>query len=416
MDTSSDKLFVQKIARVCELLDGLSMDESRITGIARNSTDLAEISLLLQQAEELEDELSHEVQGLNITFYKVSQIFKNFEKLLNNSSYRRKVPASNFYLIEDRQAFYQDEQSIFFNNYLKIIELYKFLEAKADHINTDVGQHSLVFLNNRKLLLTDEYAINDLIELKNLELLISKFSNDDSNHGVSNKEKDQILKKTLINFFKACDVVTLSQVIQDFPGINSCINDELDMYMSKFSYDDVKKEVEKEKVDFIVRLNKVFSDIQTQLIGVPVSVILAADKLKIGNLAVNDPNKFHGISLTNILVILAIGFYAIVLAMLIRNQNNTLEAIKDEIDHHESLFNSKHKGMAQKFNKSFAQIKNRYEHQKRMLLWVDILVCLAFGLIYLIAYVSSFSNLEILLPLMLVVLISGLFYFYKQYE
>jgi hypothetical protein len=107
--------------------------------------------------------------------------------------------------------------------------------------------------------------------------------------------------------------------------------------MSKFSYDDVKKEVEKEKVDFIVRLNKVFSDIQTQLIGVPVSVILAADKLKIGNLAVNDPNKFHGISLTNILVILAIGFYAIVLAMLIRNQNNTLEAIKDEIDHHESL-------------------------------------------------------------------------------
>jgi hypothetical protein len=72
------------------------MDESRISGIARNSTDLAEISLLLQQAEELEDELSHEVQGLNITFYKVSQIFKNFEKLLNNSSYRRKVPASNF--------------------------------------------------------------------------------------------------------------------------------------------------------------------------------------------------------------------------------------------------------------------------------------------------------------------------------
>ncbi|WP_252715912.1 hypothetical protein [Acinetobacter johnsonii] len=138
--------------------------------------------------------------------------------------------------------------------------------------------------------------------------------------------------------------------------------------------------------------------------------------MKIVNLAVNDPNKFHGISLTNILVILAIGFYAIVLAMLIRNQNNTLEAIKDEIDHHESLFNSKHKGMAQKFNKSFAQIKNRYEHQKRMLLWVDILVCLAFGLIYLIAYVSSFSNLEILLPLMLVVLISGLFYFYKQYE
>lgn len=416
MNVNSDKLFVQKIARVCELLDGLSMDESRITGNVRNSSDLSEVTNLLLEAEGIDDDLAPIIQGSKITFYKVNQIFKNFEKLISDSSYRRKVPADYFYLVEDKRAFYIDEESDYFSNYLNIIKLYKFLESKADHKNTDTEKPSLVFLSSKKLLITDLYSKNDLIELNELDSFIARFSTDESTQGVSSKEKDQILKKSLINFFKDCEVICLSQIIQDFTKLNNSINDELDIYMSKFSYDDVKKEVEKEKVDFIVRLNKVFSDIQTQLIGVPVSVILAADKLKIGKLAENDLNKFYGISLTNALVILAIGFYAIVLAMLIRNQKNTLEALKDEIDHHESLFNNKHKAMAEKFKKSFSQIKNRYEHQKRMLLWVDILVCSAFGVIYLIAYANSFSNLEILLPVMLVCLVIGLIYFYVQYD
>lgn len=416
MTTSSNRLFIEKIAKVCELLDDLSIDGSRITGIVKNQENLQEVKSLLQQAEDINDELSHDIQNSKVTFYKVHGIFKDFEKLLTDSNYRRALPSNSFYFIDDKQVFYNDVDNIYFEKYLKLINLYQFFEAKADHKSDDLGQYSLVFLGNKKLLITDEYTAEDLIEIKDLDIFIAKFLNDESSHGVSNKEKDQILKKSLVNFFKDCEVIKFSQIIQDFQKLNNYINDELDIYMSKFSYEDVKKEVEKEKNDFIVRLNKVFSDIQTQLIGVPVSVILAADKLKIGSAALADTNNFIGISLTNLLVVLAISFYAIVLAMLIRNQNNTLEALKDEIDHHESLFNSKHKGMAQKFKKSFLQIKNRYEHQKKMLLWVDILVCIAFGTIYLIAYTSSLSNLEVLLPIMAGCLLIGIVFYYRQYE
>lgn len=416
MTTSSNKLFIQKIAKVCELLDDLSIEQSRITGIVKNQENLEDIKKLLEEAESIEDDLSHDIQNLKVTFYKVEGIFKNFQKLLSDSNYRRTLPVDNFYFIDNKQAFYSDEESLYFDKYINLIKLYKFLESKADHKSSELGCYSLIFLGSKKLIITDEYTEQDLIEIKNLDIFISKFLIDESIQGVSNKEKDQIFRKTLVNFFKDCEVVRFSQIIQDFSKLNNYINDELDIYMSKFSYDDIKKEVEKEKVDFTIRLNKVFSDIQTQLIGVPVSVILAADKLKIGTAALTDPNKFIGMSLTNLLVILAISFYAIVLAMLIRNQNNTLEALKDEIDHHESLFNSKHKGMAQKFKKSFSQIKNRYEHQKKMLLWVDILVCIAFGTIYLIAYTSSLSNLDVLLPIMAGCLLIGIVFYYRQYE
>ncbi|HGH3320995.1 TPA: hypothetical protein ACJKZQ_004081, partial [Acinetobacter baumannii] len=320
------------------------------------------------------------------------------------------------YLIESKKAFYFDRVDSYFENYLNIIKIYKFFEEKSDHKSSEHGNQNLIFLGNKKLVVTDEYHSQDLIEIPDAIKFMSKFLTEDLSNGITNKEKDQILKKTLVNFFKDCETIKFSQIINDFKKLNHCVDSELDIYMSKFSYEDIKKEVEKEKVDFIVRLNKVFSDIQTQLIGVPVSVILAADKLKLGKLALEDPNKFYGISLTNLLVILAIGFYAIILAMLIRNQSNTLAALKDEIDHHESLFKNKHKGIAQKFINSFVQVKNRYEHQKKMLLWVDVLVCIAFGIIFLMAYVSMFSHLEILLPFMGGLLLIGIFIFYRSYE
>lgn len=417
MDTNTNKLFIQKIANVCDLLDELSMDGIHITGIAKNSIDLQTISLLLQDAEDLDSEFVYDINGLNVKLYRVASIFKNLEKLLSASEYRRNTPFDSFYLVDNKQAYYSGEDNPFFNHYLNIIKLYDFLEKKSDHKSNDSGIQNLVFLGNKKLIISDEYSSIDLIELKDLNSFIAKFTHDDSIQGVSHKEKDQIFKKSLANFFKDCDSIKLSQIIQDFSKINNYINDELDIYMSKFSYDDIRKEVEKDKTDFIARLNKVFSDIQTQLIGVPVSVILAADKLKIGGDATQAPNQFLGMNITNCLVILAIGFYAVVLTMLIRNQANTLEALKDEIDHHESLFNSKHKGIAERFQNSFNQIKNRYDHQKKMLLWVDLLVSLAFGVIFIIAYTSSFyANLNILLPIMGISLIIGLVYFYKEYE
>lgn len=414
---SDRKLFIQRIAKVCEMLDQLQMQGRSITGRAKSDSDYDVIRKILDNLKESDEFLDPEyLSNNNIKFQKTSDVFYNFEKLLNNSLYRRQIPASNFYLVEPGQAFFFNEDNIYFHKYLNILKLYNFFEKKSDHISNDLGKYNLIFLGKEKLLITDEYSFEDLIEIKNIDVFISKFSTNESDRGVSSKEKNQILKKSLVNFFKGCEKINFSQIIQDFNNLSRYIDDELDIYMSKFSYEDIKNEVEKEKVDFTIRLNNIFSDIQTQLIGVPVSVILAADKLKIGSEALKDTNKFFGMSLTNLLVILAISFYAIVLAMLIRNQCNSLLALKDEIDHHESLFNSKHKGMAQKFKKSFLQIKNRYEHQKKMLLWVDILVCIAFGAIYIIAYTSSVSNLEILLPIMALSLIIGIIFYYYQYE
>ncbi|HBH9962305.1 TPA: hypothetical protein KYE68_003350, partial [Acinetobacter baumannii] len=98
------KLFIEKIAQACDLLYDLSMEGSRITGRAKNNDDLIKVTNLLRDAEKIEEELSFSSNGLIITFYKVLNIFKNFDKLLNDSNYRRDVPAQFFYLIESKKA------------------------------------------------------------------------------------------------------------------------------------------------------------------------------------------------------------------------------------------------------------------------------------------------------------------------
>ncbi|AIL77274.1 hypothetical protein IX87_01085 [Acinetobacter baumannii] len=117
------KLFIEKIAQACDLLYDLSMEGSRITGRAKNNDDLIKVTNLLRDAEKIEEELSFSSNGLIITFYKVLNIFKNFDKLLNDSNYRRDVPAQFFYLIESKKAFYFDRVDSYFENYLNIIDL-----------------------------------------------------------------------------------------------------------------------------------------------------------------------------------------------------------------------------------------------------------------------------------------------------
>ncbi|WP_224992657.1 hypothetical protein [Acinetobacter pittii] len=403
------KAFVQKLANCCMLLNELQTQGTAIIGVAENQENYDKACLILQDLEQIDEGLDPVFQpnSLQVRFSKNQQIFYDFERLLNVPDYRRAFPCEYFYFIKDKQAFYIDEENSYFNNYKKIIDLYGFFSSKADYVDSG----DLIFLGNAKIIINDDYDESDLIELPDFDNFKNKFIGnvkDESN--VSLKEKEKLLKKALVSFFNNVEKISLSQLIQDFHKFHVFVNDELDLYMSKFSYEEVKDQVERDKVDFIVRLNKVFSDIQTQLIGVPVSVILAADKLKIGDAANSDPNKLLGFSMSNLLVIGAIGFYAIVISMLIRNQNNSLQALHEEIKFHKQRFETKHKGLAQKFEKSFTQLESRYSHQKRMLFWIDALVSLAFGSIFLIfIYASSIYYLYIYYLVASILLLYGIF-------
>src|SRR5690606_22892972 len=105
----------------------------------------------------------------------------------------------------------------------------------------------------------------------------------------------------------------------------------------------VKAEVEREKLEFTTRLNKIFSDIQNQLLAIPAAMILVGGQMK----------QVNAFSLSNILIWLGSLVFSILMLLLIRNQRNTLAAIKNEIDHQWELIGGSHQAVSGLFEKSY---------------------------------------------------------------
>ncbi|MBP2544669.1 hypothetical protein [Acinetobacter guillouiae] len=400
------KDFIKGIKEIYEcILPDVEQVEGQIRGTISDSSQYEKFKKFLtlySDSHDLYAEFNDET--LHLDFHHPEGTYRTLDIFLSGSQRRRKIPYANFYIRDTKEAYLEGEiKSNFFKNYEKICNLIKYFSEKCDFYNDNANPVEMIFLGKKKLIINDLYSSSDISENKAIDDFLAKNNHDDLN----SEEKNKILKRVIIEFFINFETIEFGDVLRNIKHIYTNLINEFELYLSSFSYEAVRKEVEKEKADLIVRLNKVFSDIQTQLIGVPVSVIIAADKLS---------RSASGFNTTNILVILGILFYSIILTMLIRNQNNTLSALRDEIDHHIELLNTKHKSVSNSFLKSFRQVETRYDHQKLMLLMVDVLVSLALGIVFIIFFYYSFGMFFPSLLLMIFTFIIGLIVFYINYE
>ncbi|MDX3774535.1 hypothetical protein QE250_10465, partial [Chromatiaceae bacterium AAb-1] len=125
----------------------------------------------------------------------------------------------------------------------------------------------------------------------------------------------------------------------------------------------------------IIKINKIFSDIQNQLLAVPLAIVLVGGQL----------DKTGDFWVKNLLIWCGAFVFTIFMNLLIRNQKNTLKSVQEEVKQHEQQLCTKYNGIAEKFDKDFHQINCRIFHQKVLLYIVDGVVALAFLGITLVA-------------------------------
>lgn len=137
--------------------------------------------------------------------------------------------------------------------------------------------------------------------------------------------------------------------------------------MSEFSFEKIREQVEKEVFDFSVKLNKTFSDIQNQLLAIPAALILAGTQMKEGS-----ENLWINLSLFAGLLI-----FSLFISFLLRNQTNTLHAIKRECDSQWHAIKSKHKNVKPLLEEHYSTLKDRYLSQRIKLIIVDGILSLS---------------------------------------
>jgi hypothetical protein len=157
--------------------------------------------------------------------------------------------------------------------------------------------------------------------------------------------------------------------LERFPEFIKRVKDNYELYIAEFSFEKILEDIEAHKLDYTIKLNKVFSDIQSQLLAIPAALILVGSQL------VNE----GALSWKNVLIIVGVFIYSVLMNLLIRNQRNSLLAIGSEIRKQEEYLLKRHVALKGGFDQAFSALNSRFAQQQRLIWIVDFLVALMLG-------------------------------------
>lgn len=143
------------------------------------------------------------------------------------------------------------------------------------------------------------------------------------------------------------------------------------LFAAGFSYEKIRDEIEAARVEYSGKIHKVFSDIQNQLLGIPVATIIVATQMKVSTSI--DSNFWISVS-----VLIGSFVFMLLMHFLLRNQRHTLEVIGVEIKRQKSKLEKEHAAISENFIGTFQSLDERYKTQRLVLCVIDVVVAAGF--------------------------------------
>ncbi len=251
-------------------------------------------------------------------------------------------------------------------NYVAAATLAKMLLEISDHQDRK-GAWKAIFLHGEKLELHLGYELVDLKPMPQIEDFICQFANSD----IHQEQMATIIKTVLLEMMRSGSIgrFSLPDLIRRFDEFVERVKGNYQLYVSEFSFEKIKAQVEKEVFEFTLRLNKAFSEIQNQLLAIPVAVILVGSQMELQSV----------LSLKNFSIWIGSCVFALLISLLIRNQRSTLKAIKLEIDSQWRVIKAKHLFVEEKMGRLYTNLTLRYWNQVGLLWLIDLIV--SFGVV-----------------------------------
>ncbi|WP_136524636.1 hypothetical protein [Geomonas ferrireducens] len=283
---------------------------------------------------------------------------RTFQELLDLPTALTKKPIAFF--VEDINYCSEDDGAPpqIVSKYLSILSFVQTLQRLSDFADmSSSGVLTLVFLLKEKYEVRVEYGAADVEKASQSETLLHFL---ESTPHEANKR--DILKGVVVDTIKSSRT-PFTSLISSLDDVTRRATDNYAVFVSEFSFDKIRDEIEKRKSEFILRINKVFSDIQDKLLGVPLALIIASTQL--------DTKGDYG---KNTSIICGISIFTILMALLLKNQVANLEAIKEEYAYQEGLLEKEYSSLHAKIEKAFKVIQGRWLYLDRKLQFVAGLV------------------------------------------
>jgi len=251
------------------------------------------------------------------------------------------------------------------SNYLDAVRLWKLLVSFSDYQR----EQSIIFIKTfeAKIEIRAEYSAQDLAKLGNLCSFATEYF--ESEH--HREQKRNIVRASLLEVFKGELKVIFSSLLAKFDDFVDRVKASYSLYTADFSFEKLRLEVEKQNVDDTLRVNKIFSDIQNQLLALPAALMIAGAGVK------------DGIWSTNLAIFIGLTVFVWVMRQLIKNQQNSVNSIDSEVQLRVQRVKLQPVDISTKVLPLFESLTDRIVSQRRVLrnVW------LAVWLVWLVATV-----------------------------
>ena len=355
------------LAHVAKRLRPRAAGEMRGTFSISEDTDLKALELCLSH----ENDTGMRLHGAGVNMAIGSTVEISFEprvgwaavgpeldELLKQPGNR--VRARSRFLILNTQASSDDGEDLKseVGRYLLAIKLVKSFKDVAGFLDFD--EQNLVFISNGRFDVPVQYTADDLanMDVDEVQALSTLIPTD-----THKKQCAGILATAIVDLVRSqSSSARFPYLLSHAKELRAAYEQGYRMYAAGFSYDKLKDTVEAARVEYVGKIHKVLSDIQNQLLGIPVATIIVATQLK--DAKGDGPELF-----VNTAVLLGAWVFVALTLLLIRNQQHTLGVLKDEIARQKKQLLKEYVPVADMLTSTFAALESRARTQT-IVLWV----------------------------------------------
>lgn len=241
--------------------------------------------------------------------------------------------------------------------YRAVLRFMQTLKRAAAFLDPD--EPALVFITGGKFEVQINYSEEDLsaLSLADLRALSTILP-----EGTHEKQCAAILADAVVSMTQHLPSYSRFQhLLAHLPDLKKRFEDGYKLFASGFSYEKVRDQVESARVEYTGKIHKVFSDIQNQLLSIPVATIVVATQMK-------DATAVGYEFWINTAVLIGCWVFAVLMVFLLHNQSHTLSVLRVEIDRQKRQLNRDFASVADSFANTFTYLSRRAFTQ-RLTLW-----------------------------------------------
>lgn len=272
---------------------------------------------------------------------------------------------SHFYLKDSR--FYSKDSGAppVVESYRALLRFVKVLEASAYYL--DERTERLIFYKDGRFEVPVQYNCQDVLgfDISALESLHDLMSG-----RLHEEQKNSLLAETVIELTQSLPSgERFAYLVKNAKELYQKTQVGYNLFSTDFTYEKAKEEVHTFKLETTSRLHKVISEIQTQLLGIPVATFIALSQIK-------KTDSLDAQFAINTVILFGAVVFCLLLGGLLLNQKLTLDTIEADVKRQLGIFQKRFETTPEAYESVFEGIRSRLTFQVGAIFLISVLTVL----------------------------------------